>query len=126
MQASLKSLQDIFEKSCKDVFKTLSRRIIKLYCSCEHVFKMSSRRINNVSEAYCKVCYLTKGFASVTLLRNYGQCAKFARVITVSQTFNFSKFLKLTTPFTAAYRGAFRAWPNKGDLFAKILNGFKL
>ena len=29
-----KRLQDIFKTSCKDVFKTLSRRIIKLNCSC--------------------------------------------------------------------------------------------
>ena len=91
---------------------------------------MFSRCLRDVLTTFlrhtAKSVIYTKGFASVTLLRNYGQCAKFARVITVSQTFNFSKFLKLTTPFTAAYRGAFRAWPNKGDFFAKILNGFKL
>ena len=34
LKKSSRCLQDIFKTSCKGVFKTLSRRIIKLYCSC--------------------------------------------------------------------------------------------
>ena len=60
---SSKRLQDIFKKSCKDIFKTLSRGIIKLYCFCKQVFKMSSRRIHNISEARCNRRLSTEGFA---------------------------------------------------------------
>ena len=34
LQDAFQTFWDVFKTSCKDVFKTLSRRIIKLYCSC--------------------------------------------------------------------------------------------
>ena len=37
-----KRLRDIFKTSCKDVFQTFSRRIIKLKCSCKQVFETYS------------------------------------------------------------------------------------
>ena len=54
----LRRFQDFFKTSCKNVFKSFSRRLIKLNCSCLHVLKMSSRHIQNVSETYSKVGYL--------------------------------------------------------------------
>ena len=63
----------------------------------------------------------TEGFASVSLLRNHGKCTKFVRVTTVSQVLIFH-----FTTLVAAYRGAFRALPNQGALFAKTLHDFKL
>ena len=33
-KTSSRHLQDVFKTSCKDIFKTFSRRIIKLNCSC--------------------------------------------------------------------------------------------
>ena len=60
---------------------------------------MSSRRFQDISSSYTDlfnmflrclqdICFIyPEGFASVTLVTNYGQCIKFARVTTVSQVF---------------------------------------
>ena len=37
-----KRLRDIFKTSCKAVFQTFSRRIIKLKCSCKQIFETYS------------------------------------------------------------------------------------
>ena len=64
-------LVNVFSRCRQDVFTTFLRRTTKT------------------------VIY-TEGFASVKLLRNYGQGTKFARVATVSQVLVFH----FTTPFS--------------------------
>ena len=78
-------LQDIF-KTCKDLFKTFSRRIIKLNCSCY--------------ETYCRDVYLQKDLSRSHLQEIYGQCTKFARITKVSQI--------LVSHFTAPFSGRLR------------------
>ena len=89
----------------QDIFKTSSRRfedVFKMSSRC--LAKMSSRHFQDVSCSYtvlvnmfsiclqdvfilflrgtAKSVIYTEKFAWVTLLRNYGQCTKFARVTT--------------------------------------------
>ena len=110
-KTSSRSFQDVFKtssRSLKDVFKTSSGSLAK----------MSSRHFQDVSLSYTvlvnvfsrcrqdvfttflrrttKTVIYTEGFASVKLLRNYGQGTKFARVATVSQVLVFH----FTTPFS--------------------------
>ena len=54
-----KTLQDIFKTSCKDLFKTFSRGIIKFNCSCKHIVETYSTRFWDVLERRLS----TEGFA---------------------------------------------------------------
>ena len=74
-----------------DVFKTYHQVILFLLTCFQDSFKTSSQRF-----CTAKTIIYTEGFASVTLLRNYGQCTKFARVTTVSQVLAF----RFTAPFS--------------------------
>ena len=106
-------LQDVLLGRLQNVFKTSSRRLAKM-CS-RHLqdvlqrcisasytilVNMFSRCLQDVFTTFlrhtAKTVIYTERFASVTLLRNYGHCSKFARVATVSQVLVFH----FTTPFS--------------------------
>ena len=50
VKTSSKRLEDVFKMSCKNVFKTSSRRL-------QDIFKTSSRRLQNVFKTPCKDAY---------------------------------------------------------------------
>ena len=87
---SSRRLQNVFKTPCKNVFKTSSRR-------CCYLLKTSSRPIQHVSDTYCKDSYLQKDLPRPHFREIYGQCAKFARVIKISQALVFL--------FTALFSG---------------------
>ena len=89
-KTSWRHLQDVFKTSCKDIFKMVSRRIIKLNCSCQQVF-----------EKYCKDGYLQKDLPRPHFWEIYGQSRKFARVIKICQflVYYFTTPVS-TTPFS--------------------------
>ena len=62
---SSRGLQDVLQKGLQDIFKTSSRRIIKLNCSCEHVFEKHSTRFQDV---LFQRRLSTEEYAQVTLL----------------------------------------------------------
>ena len=99
------SLRHIFKTSWRRLqcnnfssTKTAWRRLTQT--SSRRLAKMSSRRFQDISSSYTvlfnmllrclqDICFIyPEGFASVTLVTNYGQCIKFARVTTVSQAFS--------------------------------------
>ena len=59
-KTSSRSLQDVFQTSCQDVFKTFSRRLAKTF---QDIFKMScqdvSKTSSNVFETSCKIVLKT-------------------------------------------------------------------
>ena len=94
-------LQDIFKMSCKDVFKTFPRHIIRLNC-----FPRSRICLGHTSLKFLsvqKICKCDKIFSS----------------------FSFSLHYIVQWLLT---EGVFRTWSNiyKGAFFAKTLNGFKV
>ena len=147
--------QDVFKVSFQEVFKTSSRCLQDvLQKRLQDIFKMSSRHFQDVLQRcpqeafktyYQVMLLMLKCFQDVFktysqcfwgalqsqlstqkdlprfALRNHGKCTKFVRVTTVSQVLIFH-----FTTLVAAYRGAFRALPNKGAFFAKTLHDFKL
>ena len=63
LKTSSKSLQDVLQRCLEDIFKTFSRRFIKLkflLTRLEDIFKTSSRHIQHVFEKYCEDDYLQK------------------------------------------------------------------
>ena len=110
-----KHLQDIFKTSCKQVFKTFSRRIIKLTA----LVNTSSRRIQRV--------YLLKDLprtCSDKFLRNLWSVYKICKGDENFSSFSFSLYCPFYWLLAEAYLEPGRT--SIMSVFAKILNGFKL
>ena len=84
----VKRLQDVFKTSRKDIFKTFSRRIIKLNYSCSHVFEKHSTRFWDI---FFQRRLSTEGYARVTpLLINLWSVYKICKRDKIFSSFSFS------------------------------------
>ena len=80
LKTTSKRLQDALQRCLQDIFKTFSRRIIKLNCFSSPVFKTSSRRIQYVFETNCEDEYLQRDLPRLHFWEIYGQGTKSPRV----------------------------------------------
>ena len=103
VRLSLTSSEDVFKTSCQDVFKTFSRRLQDVFKTYYQVKVFLVTQFQDIFETYSKRFWdvLLRRLSTGGLPRShfreiYGHCAKFPRVIKISQVLIFH----FTTPFS--------------------------